>query len=219
MTSLRRHLHQARAPRVGAVLRHEVDDPVCDRDEAVVVGRHDDRTTVGPQAAKERDDALGLDVVQVGRGFVGEQDGGVGRQASSDGHPLLLASRKPVGAMPSAVGQVDPGEELVGSAHRPAATDSGEEQRDRHVLAGGQRRDQVERLEHESDGVLPVGRELARAQRLDLDPGDADGARRRAEDPAERRQQRRLPAPRGPEQDHQPPADADRSKWSMGRTT
>ena len=47
---------------------------------------------VGPQLPQRRDHALGLDVVEVGRGLVGEQHRRIGGEATGDGTPLHLAA-------------------------------------------------------------------------------------------------------------------------------
>ena len=159
ITSPAATLHEARSAGVGAVLRHEVDDPVGDGHEAVVVGRDDDDAAVGAQVAQERDDPLGLDVVEVGGGLVGQQDRRVGRQPAGDRDALLLAAGELVGPLARALGQADP----LRGARRPGriavlAADPGQEQRDGDVLAGRERRDEVEGLEHEADRALAIRR-------------------------------------------------------------
>ena len=104
-----RDVHEARSADIGAVLRHQVDDPVGDGYEPVVVGGDHDGAAVGSQVAQERDDPLGLDVVEVGGGFVGQQHRRVGRQPAGDRDALLLAAGELAGPLCArALGQADP---------------------------------------------------------------------------------------------------------------
>jgi hypothetical protein len=80
---------------------------------------------------------------------------------------------------------------------------TGERQGHRDVLPGGERGDQVERLEHEPDLLAPVLVELSPSEPGDVGLAELDGAAGRCQDPAETRQQCGLAAPRWAEQHDQ----------------
>jgi hypothetical protein len=81
--------------------------------------------------------------------LVGEQHGRPGDQRPGDRHPLLLPAGQLAGPVPGPVTQPDLGEHRGHRTGRRLA--AGQAQRQRHVLRGGQRRDEVERLEDEAD--------------------------------------------------------------------
>ena len=70
-----------------------------------------------------------------------------------------------------------------------------------HVLTRAQARDQVERLEHDADGVPAVGRQRRTVQRRDHFAAEPDGARRGGEDAGQAGEERRLPTPARTEED------------------
>ena len=74
---------------------------------------------------------------------------------------------------------------------RPAAL-AGDGQREHDVLLRRQRRQQVERLEHEADVLAPQARQLAVLHVRDVHAGDRDGARAGRVEAGEQVHQRRL---------------------------
>ena len=167
------------------------------------MARHDDQSAVAAQVPEQRDDALGLDVVEVGGRLVGQEHRRVGGEAARHRDALLLAARELARLVVPAVVQPDALEQLIGPDERRPLRDAGQDQRHGHVLAGVERGHEVEGLEHEPDHPLAVVGQRRPGERGHRHPTEVDGAGRRAEDAAERREQRRLPAPRRPEEHHQ----------------
>ena len=119
--------------------------------------------------------------VEVAGGLVGEHDRGAAGERAGARDALLLAAgqlARPVAEPVAQADRVDHGVEplLVGLA-------AGDVERERDVLERGQRRDQVERLEHEADGVAAQPGEGLVGQRRHLgvaDPHLAAARSRRA---------------------------------------
>jgi hypothetical protein len=115
--------------------------------------------------------------VQRARGLVGEDDGRLGDQRPCDGDALLLATRQLGGSVALTVLETDHAHEL----REPLAIGlpSCQPERQRHVLRGRQRRDQVERLEDEPDArsSQPCERVLAKSGELDVRQPDGAGGR------------------------------------------
>ena len=132
-----------------------------------VVGDHDDRLAqLVDRPAHEAEDLGARARVEVAGGLVGEDDVGLAGQGPGHGHALLLAARQLAGTVPQAVGQAGGGHHaveplLVGLAAREVG-------RERDVLGRGERRHQVERLEHEADVVAPQLGELLVGEAGDL---------------------------------------------------
>src|SRR6266516_599273 len=72
-----------------------------------------------------------------------------------------------------------------------------------NVFAGGERRDQVERLEHHADLLVANGGEPALAHARDLDPIDEDLAAGRVVEPGDDAEQRAFAAARRPDDAHE----------------
>src|SRR4051794_6801821 len=125
------------------------------------------------------------------------------RQCPGDGHPLLLTPREVGGPMAGPIGQVDPLEEggrpLTGLAVAGARGPHGR----LYVLAGAQAGHEVERLEHDADGASPVGGHRRAPQLDDILAADEDRPGRGREDARQSREQRRLAAAAGSEQQHE----------------
>ena len=120
-----------------------------------------------------------------------------------DRDALLLAAREVLGQRIRAVAEPDLGQLGARRLHREPAPDPLDQQRHRDVLGGGQRRQQVVLLEDEADVALPELGLLRGGHRVDRLAEDVDAARRRVEDPGDDREERRLPAARGADQQQQ----------------
>ena len=119
--------------------------------------RSDDDDASGlRELAQQADDPVDLDVVEMRGRFVGQQDHGVVHQRTRDRDSLLLASGHAAGLVRESLGEPDLFEQLRRSGPRDAARDSRGAHREHHVLHGAQARYEVERLEHDADGVAPV---------------------------------------------------------------
>ena len=134
---------------------------IGERQQPFVVGGDDHDATRCRELAQQSQHAVDLDVVEVRGGLVGQHERRIVRERTGDGHALLLPARHVGGPVRRALGELHPLEQrvrpLLGllAGHLPGL------QRDLHVLARGEARDEVERLEHDADGVAAVARELA----------------------------------------------------------
>ena len=81
--------------------------------------RHHDRATLRPELLEQPDDRLGLDVVEVRRRLVGEQQRRIVSEAAGDGDSLLLTARQLRRPMVGPIGQPDDLEQFVGARVRP----------------------------------------------------------------------------------------------------
>ena len=140
----------------------------------------DDEVAVVGELANELQHAVDLDVVEVRGRLVGEQHRRVVRERAGDRDALLLTAGEVGRAVVQAVFEIDLLQQRDRSFARLAPPDAGGAQRHHDVLERGQRRNQVERLEHDADGLAPVLGQRPAPQLGDFDPGDFDRARRRA---------------------------------------
>ena len=116
----------------------------------------DDAAAVfGGEAAQEPGDLASVSGVEVGGGFVGEQDGGVVGEGAGDGDALLLAAGELVGPEPEAVAEPDAVEKVGGAVAGGVAGGAGEVAGELDVLAGAERGEQVEVLEDEPEVAGP----------------------------------------------------------------
>ena len=181
-------------PRGGIDARAQVHHAVGERQEALVVGGHDDDPTGSREGTQRTEDAVDLHVVEVGGGLVGEEQRRVVDERPRDRDALLLAAGQVAGPMPAAIGQAEAIEQLVGSVPGPPAPHAGEEERGLDVLARREARDQVEGLEDDPDGVPAVVRQGTTREVGHVDVAEADRPVRRREDAGEGGEERRLPA-------------------------
>src|ERR1700733_7081680 len=114
---------------------------------------------LGHRAAQERQYLAGGVGVQVAGRLVGEDQRGPGEERSGAGGALLLAPRELARAVRQPVGD----SELTDQVVEPPSVDLrvGELGWKRDVVAGAQRRYEVERLEHEADSVATQPRQFA----------------------------------------------------------
>jgi hypothetical protein len=120
----------------GAVL--EPQDAVGDFAQAVVVADDDDAAVVfGGEAAQQPADVASVSGVEVGGGFVGEQDGGVVGEGAGDGDALFLAAGELVGPEAEPVPEPDAAEEVDGAGAGGVTDGAGEVAGELDVLAEG----------------------------------------------------------------------------------
>ena len=120
----------------------------------------DDAAVVfGGEAAQEPADLSSVSGVEVGGGFVGEQDGRVVGEGAGDGDALLFPARELVGSEPESVAEPDAAEKVGGSVAGGAADGAGEVAGELDVLAGAERREEVEVLEDEPEVAWPAAGE------------------------------------------------------------
>ncbi len=134
--------------------------------------------------------------VEARGGFVAEHELRTGHEGAGDGDALLLTTAEGLGKLLAAVAHADFGDgfvhALLGFLMRNALKLKGKH----HVLFGGQRRDEVEALEDESDFLKPQGRQFLFGEAIDLPSGDHHVTLRRINHAAEHGQQGRFPRPR-----------------------
>ena len=122
-------------------------------------------TMVLPQLPAEplhqHEHLLGRDPVEVARGLVGHDQGGVGRERARDGHPLLLPARELPRGVVHAVLEPDQPQDRARVLAALAPRQVRQHERQLHVFEGGQHRDEVVELEDEPDVRGAPGGELA----------------------------------------------------------
>ena len=126
--------------------------------------------------------------VEVARRLVGEDQIGPRREGTHDGGALLLAARQLVRAVREAVAEAEGADEVVDPVVLLAGGSAAVElEGQQDVAAHVERRDEVERLEHETHTASSEDGELAVRERGDLRVAEVDPAR------ARRKRQVRVP--------------------------
>ena len=138
-----------------AITDHE--DPVGVGGRPCVVGDEHDRLAQPvarvPQQIEDLD--AGREVEVAGR-LVGEEDRRRRGERAGKGHSLLLTGAQLVRTSIRLVDQPDEAQELADPLAMLSERSTGDEERERHVLAHRQKGDEVEELEHEP-GLAPPG--------------------------------------------------------------
>ena len=173
-----------------------VDGPARLARKLDVVGDEHDRAPGVRQAPEQREDLGRRRGIEVAGRFVRDQDRRVVRECPGDRDPLLLAARGGQRELISLVAHLDELEELRGPCPPfPRRTAPGEVHRQHHVLGHGQRRDQLEELEHDPDVPAPPPGEIVLGRPAQVQPGDRDGAASLLVDAGHDVEQRGLAAP------------------------
>ena len=131
--------------------------------------------------------------IQVTGGLIGQKHGGVVGQCPSDGHPLHLAAGELIGSMQGALLETDQCEQLIRSLPSCFGWASGQEQRQRHILAGGKGAEKIEKLEDHPDLVAAEHSQFGIGKMCGQLSVDADAAVSRNVDAADQVQESRLP--------------------------
>ena len=131
---------------------------------------HDGLTHLVHGVANEAQDLRARVEIDIAGGLVGEDHLRLAGQRPCHRHALLLATRQLAGPVLEAVGQAGGADHLVDPVG--VARAAGEVHRQHDVLDGGQRGDQVERLEHEPHVVAAQQREIAFGQGGQVDLAD-----------------------------------------------
>jgi hypothetical protein len=134
--------------------------------------------------------------IEVARRLVGHQELGIARECARDRDPLLLAARQLPRIMRGALAEADAIE--PDARTRLGVGRTGELERQHDVLQRGQRRQELERLEHESEETLSQRCAcvlVESRQRLAVDVHLAGG---RTIETRQEAEQRRLPEPDAP---------------------
>ena len=150
-----------------------------------------------PQLGQQLQDPAAGGAVEVAGGLVGEQDRRPGGEGAGEGDPLLLAPRELARIVMAALRQPHGGQQLVGASE--GVGEAEQLDRQQHVLARGEVRQQLEALEDEADLLAAEQGEAVLRHRLDGGAVDQDLARGRAVEAGHQGEERRLAAPRGAE--------------------
>src|SRR5438874_3412645 len=184
---------------VGRRSLHLIDDATVAQEDRVVgvagshrvVRDHDDgpaELVNGP--SHEFEQLRARPRVEVPRRLVGEDDLGPRRQGTRGRDALLLPARQLAGTVLQAVTESRRVQDLVDPLRVRLLP--GDVEREGHVLGGGERRNQVERLEDEANLLAAQQRQLLLAERRQIDVADEHAPRREAAQPRHAVQQRRL---------------------------
>src|SRR6185437_14874754 len=121
-------------------------------------------------------DFIGAFAIEIARGFVAEQESGIGDNGAGDGHTLLLPTRELAGVVVHAVGQADHVQRGLHVLLTFAFRELGQEQRQFHVLKRSQHRNQVVHLEDEAYVPRPPRSKLSGRQMGNFVACHRDGA-------------------------------------------
>ncbi len=161
-------------------------------DHERVVRRAEDRGAgLARQPAEQRGHRDGIRAVEAGRRLVGEQEPRPRRDRAGDGDALALAGREPRDALLRALGEPDGLERL----ERAPGAEAADRERQLHVLACGEERDEAGLLPDEADeppAELCAPGAVERGERRAV---EHDVSRVRQLEPGEDVQERRLAGP------------------------
>ena len=138
--------------------------------------RRDDEGNAGPVGDVEHqiNDGEARVRIQVAGRLIGQHEARRMHQGAGDGDALLLAAGKLWSTMLLALGQPHQGQRLMRPALALLACRLGETQRNLHVLAGRERREQMRRLEDEADLVAAQLGALALVEPGEVAPQESD---------------------------------------------
>src|SRR5690606_17831379 len=125
---------------------------------------------------QQRQYALRIVLVQVARGFVRQQEGGTVHQGARDGDPLLLSTRERGGQGMRAPGPSQRLELRLRPSPCLTIRRAEEQERNHHVRKGVELRQEVERLEDETQALTAHPRAGVGITAIDAFARDMDGA-------------------------------------------
>ena len=141
------------------------------------MGDHDDgHAETGLNFAKEREDLLAVDAVEIAGRFVGEKNCGAIDESASDGAALLFAAGQFRGAMAAACREANVFEGGLDASGAVIAINFGETERELDVFREGHAGEKVEGLEDHTDGVAPVASEFDGVDCSEIAAANVDGA-------------------------------------------
>jgi hypothetical protein len=166
----------------------------------IVGDHHDGLVLAAIQRLQQIHDLFGVLAIEVAGRFVAHQQRGIGNDGPGDGDALLLSAGQLVRLVPGAIGQAD---QFQCCLHAPAPLrlgQAGQQQRHFHVGFGAQHRQQVIKLENETDVSGAPVRQAAARQLIDTIAGDQHLAAGGLIQPGHQIQQRGLAGARRPHQ-------------------
>lgn len=149
------------------------------------------------QAEDEVDHGLCGGAIEVAGRFVAEEDLGAIDEGAGEGHALLFAAGKLDRIMVAPLPQPDPLQERAGFTF--AAAIAAQLERHEHVLERGERGDELEILENETDVLIAHAGTAVLVHRLDRLAGQNHLSRSRAVEPGAETEKGGLAAARGPD--------------------
>ena len=184
-------------------MRCQLDHPVGQLADPVVVGGDDHDPAGAGQVSQEAQDPFDLDVIEVGRWFVRQDQRRIVHERAGDRHPLLLPSGHLRRTVMSALAEPDELQKLTRPRLRLGARDSREPHWHNHIAVRGQAGDEIEGLKDDPDGLPPIVGQSSSPQVGDRRRTEFDSPRCRGKQASEAREQCRLAATRRSEQDDQ----------------
>jgi hypothetical protein len=183
-----------------------VDDPVTETENPTVVG-DDDNGPAGLKGhpLKQLHDILAGLRVQSGGRFVADQQVRVVDQGAGDSDSLLLPARQLRRQRVDAIPQAELGQQVGGASDGLGARSAGDQQWNRRILRGGQRRQQVLLLKHEADVVSAKPHQLPARDLTQVLPKHRDIPSSGIKQPGDDGDQRRLAAAGRPDQESNSP--------------
>src|SRR5690606_31869368 len=159
----------------------------------IVRDEHERRAALAVELLEQLDDGLARAGVEVPGRLVGEQDLGLVDERARERDALLLPAGKLGRIMVEPIAEPDAAEQLRG-ASRDVPPVAAQLERHLHVLTRGQRRDQLERLEHEADRRPAKPGALVLGERRQVGAGDLDRSASGRVEPGEEAEQGCLSA-------------------------
>jgi len=135
--------------------------------------------------AKEQEDLLAIDAVEVAGGLVCEKDRGAIDERAGNGAALLFAAGKFGRAVAAARGETDMLECGLDARGALGAVDFGEAERKLDVFREGHAREEIEGLEDHADGIAAVAGEFDGIDGGEVASADVDSAGGGAVEPSQ----------------------------------
>ena len=167
-----------------------------------IVGGDEDRFAQGVKLRQDLQEASGVGAVEVGGGFVAEDDLGIGGESPGDGDTLLLSARKTPGILLGFVGDVGQPHRRVDLRLQLLHPHSHRHERHLHILSGAEMLHQVVVLKDHPDVSTPETAQVSIGQLGDRLRFHQDFPAAGPIEPRDDAQQRRLAASADPFEDH-----------------
>ena len=176
-----------------AITQHQAIVSDC-RNIGIVRDQDQRHASIASHLQQQVEHMTPIRAVQIAGRLIGEDQRRIVGQRPSDRNALLLASRQLRRIVMPAIVQADFVEQRLGPLGGVAA--AGDLHRHLDVLDGGERRHQVEELEHEADLLAAQPGQCVFVEACDLGAANRDRAARRGIEAGNQSEQRRLAAAR-----------------------
>ena len=176
----------------------ESDDARGVLEQALIMGGEDEsETQAAVQVAHQVNELGGILSVEIGGGFIGQDEGRAMDDGPRDGYPLTLAARKEVGTVAGARRKANIGEGFGDTLTAFAGFHTLNQQWVLDIFASGKHGDEVEGLKDEADLLPAEERSLGRAELRSVSTVDEDVTAGGLIDAANEIEQGRFPAAAG----------------------